>query len=52
MKSLNNCSVNGDKAGARVGSRPSVGAGDPRVNEFDKLAVYGLPSTGEVESSI
>ena len=58
MKSLNNSSVDVGGAGAGVGSRldigsgPSVGAGDPGVNELDKLAALGVPSVGGAGGSV
>ena len=42
MKSLKSSSVDAGGAGAGVGSGPSVGAGDPRVNELDKLSSLGV----------
>ena len=52
MKSLKSSSEELGEAGAGVGSRPSVGAGDLRVIELDKLSSLGvelarvLPSVG------
>ena len=42
MKSLKSSSVDVGGAGVGVGSGPSVGTGDPRVNELDKLSSLGL----------
>ena len=58
MKSLNNFSVDAGEAGAGevsepgVGSRPSVGAEDPRVNELDELATHKIPSFAGVGDSV
>ena len=55
-ESLKSSSVDVGGAGAGVGFGPSVGAGDPRVNELDKLSSMGvelarvLPSMGAARS--
>ena len=52
MKSLKSSLVDAGGAGAGMCSEPLVGAGDPRVNELDKLSSLGvelarvLPSVG------
>ena len=58
MKSLNSSLVDAGRAGAGVSSGPdigsglSVGAGDPRVNELDELALLGILSVGRAGVSI